>query len=563
MTEARIETCGRHSIALDVPARLARRGVMLADEARTMGIHIQAGKGSGKSRLMGRGIALHDFIQGVPQVVFDPNGATIDNFLDALARLVARLPGDHQLSADEQRRLWQRVRYVDMSGKGGYVVPFPLYYRLGQESLNDIASRYLEATLRLDPELKEAPILGWNALAKLGSRTGMVLAALDCQITEAYGLLNQPKTWKERLQHMASATPDRGLRMAAEFFVREYLEWQPQERERAKSALETKLDMFTLDETMLATFGASQPGINWREVVDRRQTVLLDFRHEHNSEHRRFKMLWAFLYFLQFIKHRGRGRHRPVGLVIDELTALYNFDIQAGTDIFAADLDELVNQIARDFRVWLTPAHQEQFQIGEKSHKTLMTMGTQILGVTSDFESAMTMAQQFFGIDPHRVKRYVPVWMAPPMWWPPEVIDEIPVEYTVEEQDRMAANRFRHLGLFHFLVKPAKREGDFTGELIPMSAANIDRGIWNNEALVADLRQRLTKRDGIPTETLLAEIEQRQARFDLERRLPRDKAGQPVQGVRDYATVDDRYEEDDDGFSSLREAKKAETAGAV
>ena len=560
MTEARIETCGRQAVTLDVPPRLAHRGVLLPDEARTMGIHIQAGKGSGKSRLMGRGIALHDFKQGVPQVVLDPNGGITDNVLDGLARL----PGDHQLSADEQRRLWQRVRYVDMSGKGGYVVPFPLYYRLGQESLNDIASRYLEAIRRLDPELKEAPILGWNALAKLGSRTGMVLAALDCQISEAYGLLNQPKTWQERLQHMAATTPDRGLRTAAEFFAREYLQWQPQERERAKSALETKLDMFTLDETMLAMFGASPPGINWREVVDRRQTVLLDFRHEQNMEQRRFKMLWAFDNFVEFIKHRGRGRHRPVGLIIDEVPALYNFDTQAGADIFASELDELVNQIGRDFRVWLTLAHQEQFQINEKSHKALMTMGTQILGVTSDFESAMTMAQQFFGIDPHRVKRHERVWMAPPpMGWPPVVIDERPVEYTVEEQDRIAADRFQHLGLFQFLVKPAKREGDFTGELIPMTIANLDRGIWNNEELVADLRQRLTKRDGIPTETLLAEIEQRQARLGLGRRLPRGKAGQPVQGVRDYARVDSRYEEDDDDFSSLREAKKAETAGAV
>jgi len=31
--------------------------------------------------------------------------------------------------------------------------------------------------------------------------------------------------------------------------------------------------------------------------------------------------------------------------------------------IFASDLDELINQIARDFRVWLTLAHQEQFQM--------------------------------------------------------------------------------------------------------------------------------------------------------------------------------------------------------
>ena len=43
-----------------------------------MGTHIVAGKGSGKSRLMGRIIAFLDFLQGVPTVIFDPHGGTIE-----------------------------------------------------------------------------------------------------------------------------------------------------------------------------------------------------------------------------------------------------------------------------------------------------------------------------------------------------------------------------------------------------------------------------------------------------------------------------------------------------
>jgi hypothetical protein len=555
------ESSRRKQIKLGLPRRLVQWGIPLPDNVRSMGIHIQAGKGSGKSRLMGRVIVLRDFTQGMPQVVFDPNGATVDNFLDALARLVARLGGNGHLSSEGQKRLWQRVRYVDMSGKSGYVVPFPLYYRLGQESLKDVAWRYLEAILRLDPELKEAPIQGWNAVAKLGSRTGMVLAALGCQITEAYDLLNRPRAWRERLQGLAANSPDHGLLMAVEFFLREYPEWKPQDRERAKSAWETKLDMFTLAPSMRAMFGATIPSIDWQEAIDKGQTVLLDFRHEQNSEHRRFKMLWAFLYFLEFIKHRGRGRHRPVGLVIDELTALYNFDIQAGADIFASDLDELVNQIARDFSVWLTLAHQERFQIDEKSHKTLMTMGTQVLGVTADFESALAMAQELFRVDPHKVKRYERVWMAPPFLWPPEVIDVIPVEYTVEEQDRMAASQFKDLGLFEFLVRPARREGDTTGELISMSLANLDRGVWNDEALVAELRLRLSRRDGIPIETVLEEIDQRH-RHVLTLHRKRGKKRQLVKSTAQRATLAYQNEPDDDDFSEFWEPEPIGTAGA-
>lgn len=521
---------GRKAINLVVPPRLVNRGVVLPDEARCRGIHIEGGSGSGKSTSEAL-IALRDFCWGVPQVVFDPNGATVDYFLGNLALLVARLAGTGQLSPEDQKRLWRRVRYVDMSGESGFVVPFPLYYRLGNESLKDIAWRYLEVILRVNPELKEAPIMGWNAIAKLGSRLGMVLAALGYQITEADSLLNHPEDWQGHLQELATQTDDRGVRQAAEFFLREYPEWKRQDRDRAKTALETKLDMFTLDETMQAMFGANQPGINWHEVIEKGQTVLLDFRHEQNSEHRRFKMLWAFRYFLDFIKHRGRGRHRPVGLIIDELTSLYNFDAQAGADIFASDLDELINQIARDFRVWLTLAHQEQFQIDEKCHKTLMTMGTQILGVTSDFDSALSRAQRYFQVDPHRVKRCERVWLTNIIGWP-YVVDYVPVEYTVEEQDRMAAAEFTNLGLFEFLIRPAKGEGDMTGKLIRASIANmVDREVWRQEALVTALRQRLARRDGIPLKTLLAQIDQR--RLAILKRRKREELRQE-EAITDY-----------------------------
>ena len=45
-----------------------------------MGIYLLAGRGTGKPRLLGRKIAMQDFLAGFPQVIFDPVGATIDNF---------------------------------------------------------------------------------------------------------------------------------------------------------------------------------------------------------------------------------------------------------------------------------------------------------------------------------------------------------------------------------------------------------------------------------------------------------------------------------------------------
>src|SRR5437660_1166359 len=63
----------------------------LSDDARSMGIRLAAGKGSGKSTFMGRLLAWLDFIRGVPTVIFDPHGPTIDNFLDKVVRLPPEL----------------------------------------------------------------------------------------------------------------------------------------------------------------------------------------------------------------------------------------------------------------------------------------------------------------------------------------------------------------------------------------------------------------------------------------------------------------------------------------
>jgi hypothetical protein len=114
----------------------------LSRSARSMGIYVLAGRGTGKSRLMGRKIAMQDFLAGFPQVIFDPVGATIDNFLDSVTGLLQNIP------QDDRQLFWDRITYVDMSGKDGVVVPFPLYYRLGPErSLLEIAERYLQTIM--------------------------------------------------------------------------------------------------------------------------------------------------------------------------------------------------------------------------------------------------------------------------------------------------------------------------------------------------------------------------------------------------------------------------------
>ena len=95
------------------------RGVNLSASASRMPIFVDATSGTGKSRLLGRLFGWQAFRDGMPLVILDPHGVTIDNFLDKLTRLPPTVP------RVIREKLWQRIRYVDMSGEGGYVTPFP------------------------------------------------------------------------------------------------------------------------------------------------------------------------------------------------------------------------------------------------------------------------------------------------------------------------------------------------------------------------------------------------------------------------------------------------------
>jgi hypothetical protein len=65
-------------IAPVIPKQPEKRS--LSRSSRSMGIYLLAGRGTGKSRMLGRKIAMQDFLAGFPQVIFDPVGGTVDNF---------------------------------------------------------------------------------------------------------------------------------------------------------------------------------------------------------------------------------------------------------------------------------------------------------------------------------------------------------------------------------------------------------------------------------------------------------------------------------------------------
>jgi hypothetical protein len=147
------------------------------------------------------------------------------------------------------------------------------------------------------------------------------------------------------------------------------------------------------------------------------------------------------------------------------------------------------------------------FQIDERIQKTLMTMGTQIFGVTTDTEASYNLARQFFRYNPYLIKKFERVWMADMMG--PYVVDHKTVEFTPEEQILLGSYKFMDQGRFQFLVRPAPREGDVTGRLQRLSIDDVDRGLYPNDMWVQEGRSLLVDRGGRAVNDLLSEIEAR------------------------------------------------------
>jgi hypothetical protein len=481
--------------------------------ARSMGIYVLAARGTGKSRLLGRQIAMQDFLAGFPQVIFDPIGATIDNFLDKVIRFLQYIP------AAERDLFWDRITYVDMSGKGGAITPFPLYYRIGTErSLLEISERYLQTIIKSNPALFQAQVLGWPPLNRIGVYTGMILSALGYQITEAEDLLRHPEQWQNRFREAEARFPE--VEPAVAFFRDEYIPMRQQDCARLYTPFLDKIFTFNLDPQLKAMFGASAPGITWSDVAKKGQTVLLDFRHEQDEEMRRFKMLWAFSYLYEWIKTRGRQDENPFGVIIDEFAHMTQ-QVISGTNTLAYELDEFINVHMRQHTIWFTAAHQELYQIDEQLRNTLLSLGTYILGSTSSMDSARELAGALYFRNPNRVKDAEPIYGRRYPQGPLEAIDVRLHFLPLEEQTELFANRIKKLGRFQFLLRPAIAEGHIGSAVLPLTIRDVDRDKITGEyqfpdqPLVQRVRAALAKQSGIPIKRLLAEQEKRLAHGTL------------------------------------------------
>jgi hypothetical protein len=420
-----------------------------------------------------------------------------------------------------------------------YIVPFTLIYQTGSErSLLHIAERYINVIRMSHPDLLRAEVYGFPPLHYIACHTHIVLAALGLPITRAEDLLRHPEEWMRSGTFAEAVKRNPQAAPSVAFFQEEFIPARPADRRRLLNPYFEKIFTFSLDVNLRCQFGGLKPGIDWEEVEEEGQTILLDFRDETDPEMRRFKLLWVFSSLYEHIKRRGRREH-PLAITIDEFSAMAH-KVTDGTNPLAVMLDEFIQQYLRNHNTWLTVAHQSIEQIDDQLRQTLLSLGTYLFGRSATMPEARILADVLYKRDPLRVKHFHKVWGKvdpPPLLrgysrygydpyperysdyrmreptFPYYVLDTEPGEYmSLEEQQEEAARRIAELRLFEFLCRPAIREGEISHSVIPVSIANLDfddeTGEYQfpNYDRVARFRAALEAQSGIPAATILKEL---------------------------------------------------------
>jgi hypothetical protein len=120
------------------------------------------------------------------------------------------------------RRFWKRLRVVDV-GNPDDVTPFPIYYRTGSETLREVAERFID-TLRLAyPNLVKQASVTFPSLRRVGINTGMLLASLGYQLTEAEDLLFDTVEWEKSGRFAEAIRRNPEAQPAVTYFQERYL----------------------------------------------------------------------------------------------------------------------------------------------------------------------------------------------------------------------------------------------------------------------------------------------------------------------------------------------------
>ncbi len=482
-------------------------GTRIPDSSRGMGIRVVAGKGSGKSRLIGRTLVFQDFIRRVPTLVIDPTQSLINNVLDKILRLPPHV----------QKVAYKRIRYINLAGevdtKGVMrVVPFPLLYKA--RSPYDAAQRFPDVMERIDPALRSAPMLGIEALRNIATDAGSVLYAMGWQYSEAEAIIKHAPDYRALIMRAQEREP--GIRPSAEYLLDEFPKLKPQEQEMKTSSFFARTNRFSRDQVSRAIYCAKEPAFSWDELLEKKLLVLIDVSKVPTAQ-RKFAMQWVYQSFTDWVRiESGLERTQPISLVIDELTEMLGNPAD-NSDPMAEALRQLVDVIARNHKIWVTVLHQEENQVSQQVQMRLNGIGNQIIGVTSDPDAARKVASRFTPYDPDWERRREAVWGSEQIrdsWGDVTgtdhfVLDERRVDYTIQEQQEINSRAFLELPAFTFKIGISHREGSLPSALSDLSTATIDAGEFPQTAPLIHVRKALMERNGIPVQEVLREIASR------------------------------------------------------
>ena len=469
-----------------IPPALAAKLTPVLRRAHNLGTGISGTRGIGKSQLLKSLVWLNFTYRETPGIVLDPVGATIDG-------LLGQIPYFHP---EEQRRLWQRIRYVNCSPTE-HAVPMPLYYRtgVGRETLFSMAQRLSDSFIKLDPKLRDASVLGANALIELATHLGRILIALDYQPSEIEPLLADIPAWSGKFQEAVSRHPE--VADSVTFVTEQFAALTPAGQRERSRALTNKL-FFLAEPATKAQFCASTPGLDWQALMHERQLWLIDLRHEHDWEVRRFKLLLLWQAITDFARRWGAAhagdRTSPLAVTIDEVS--FMFSRSAGSRSPLVDeLDSIINQYSRNVNLELTIAWQELYQLPPGLKETLLSLGTQFYGRMTDTDSMREVADRLTVHDPR-----LGSWI---------VANGRDHELGFAELRETNRRRLAALPKYTYLVSRTAREGDPPRPLETFSIAPLATRHYPDPALLAAIRAQLTQRDGVPIAGVLAEIAQR------------------------------------------------------
>jgi hypothetical protein len=347
-------------------------------------------------------MAFFDFVRDIPVVFIDPHGAGINHCLGRIWNLIKDWP------PEEQQTIFSRIVYIDMGSKDR-VIEFPLYYQTGTDSLQRQAMRLPEVFLRLDPHLVTASIQGMNSVRRIGRAAGMCAAALGLGIESVADMIARPVEWKARIDAAVAEQPI--LKRVAQFLTEEYPKLSSTDKTNLTAALLEKIAPFIHDETLTARYDASQVALPWETVINNRLIVLIDLHTVEDDWEAYFTMMWIFRYVYEHVRRRQPREKPPLAVYIDELPYLYSLSTEENT-LLTRDLDTLINRYARNNNVWRSLALQEYFQAPERLQKTLLSIGNQIFGGTTDMDTAKRIAERYAPYEPHLVKDIYRVWLA-------------------------------------------------------------------------------------------------------------------------------------------------------